>query len=67
MMTYEGVGDNIRREFVDKHVIYDGKYINTALYTAWLVDWSQPTPMDDKQRTAFLSDVFNASIWSEKT
>jgi len=66
MMTYEGVGDNIRREFFDKHIIYDGKYINTELYTAWLVDWSQPTPMDDKQRTSFLTDVFNASIWSEK-
>ena len=66
MMTYEGVGDDIRREFIDKHIIYDGKYINTVLNTAWLVDWSQPTPMDDKQRADFLSAVFNASMWSER-
>jgi len=65
-MTYEDVGDNIRREFIDKHIIYDGKYISTQLYTSWLVDWSQPTPMDANQRTSFLTDVFNGSIWSEK-
>jgi hypothetical protein len=64
-MTYEGVGDNIRREFIDKNVIYDGKYLGTQLYTAWLVDWSQPTPMDADQRTSFLSDIFNGSMWSE--
>jgi poly-gamma-glutamate synthesis protein (capsule biosynthesis protein) len=65
-MTYEGVGDNIRREFIDKHVIYNGKYISTQLNTAWLVDWAQPNPMDEKQRASFLSDVFNGSIWSDK-
>jgi poly-gamma-glutamate synthesis protein (capsule biosynthesis protein) len=66
MMTYEGVGDDIRREFLDKHIIYDGKYINTQLYTAYLVDWSQPTPMTADQRADFLTKVFNGSIWSEK-
>ena len=66
MMTYAVVGDDIRREFIDKHIIYDGKYINTELYTAWLVDWSQPNPMTDQQRSSFLTDVFNGSIWSEK-
>ena len=66
MMTYEGVGDDIRREFIDKHVIYDGKYISTQLYTAYLVDWAQPTPMTADQRADFLSKVFSGSIWSEK-
>jgi poly-gamma-glutamate synthesis protein (capsule biosynthesis protein) len=66
-MTYEGgVGDNIRREFFDKHIIYNGKYISTELYTAWLMDWSQPNPMNLQQRSSFLTEIFNASIWSEK-
>jgi poly-gamma-glutamate capsule biosynthesis protein CapA/YwtB (metallophosphatase superfamily) len=66
-MTYEGgVGDNIRREFFDKHVIYDGKYISTELYTAWLMDWSQPNPMDQQQRSSFLTEIFNASMWSDR-
>lgn len=65
-MTYEGVGDNIRREFIDRHVIYDGKYLSTQLFTAWLVDWSQPNPMDADQRASFLTDIFNGSMWSEK-
>jgi poly-gamma-glutamate synthesis protein (capsule biosynthesis protein) len=65
-MTYEGVGDDIRREFIDRHIIYNGKYINTELLTAKLVDWSQPTPMDDAARADFLTKVFNGSLWSVK-
>jgi poly-gamma-glutamate synthesis protein (capsule biosynthesis protein) len=65
MWSDEGnVGENIRRQFIDRHIIYDGKYINTQLYTAWLVDWAQPTPMDEEQRTAFLTDIFSNSMWS---
>ncbi|MHC1741275.1 MAG: CapA family protein [Anaerolineaceae bacterium] len=65
-MAYQGVpADNIRREFIDRHIIYNGKYINTQLLTAELVDWAQPTPMDNDQRSAFLTDVFNGSMWSE--
>ena len=65
-MTYQGVGDDIRREFIDRHIIYNGKYINTELLTAYLVDWAQPNPMTDQQRTSFLTDIFNGSMWSEK-
>jgi poly-gamma-glutamate synthesis protein (capsule biosynthesis protein) len=66
-MAYEGVpGDNIRREFIDRHIIYNGKYISTQLLTAQLVDWAQPNPMTEQQRVDFLTDVFNGSLWSKK-
>jgi hypothetical protein len=50
-----------RREFIDRHIIYDGQYINTELLTALLVDWSKPTPMSIADREQFLSVLFNAS------
>lgn len=51
-----------RREFIDRHVIYDGEYINTELLTAILVDWSRPTPMNDEERIQLLDEVFKASL-----
>jgi poly-gamma-glutamate synthesis protein (capsule biosynthesis protein) len=66
-MVYKGVpDDNIRREFIDRHIIYNGKYISTQLLTAQLVDWAQPNPMTQQQRVDFLTDVFNGSLWSKK-
>lgn len=51
-----------RREFIDRHIIYDGEYINTELLTAMLVDWSRPTPMNDNERVQLLDEVFKASL-----
>jgi hypothetical protein len=58
-MDYPVLGT--RREFVDRHVIYNGKYINTELLTAYLTDWSKPVPMTEEQRFQFLTDIFTAS------
>lgn len=62
-MSYDVVGEDIRREFIDRHIIYNGKYINTELMTAWLTDWAQPVPMTTEQRDSFLTDVFDGSKW----
>lgn len=62
-MTYEIIGEKIRREFIDRHVIYDGKYINTELLTAILVDWSQPNPMTEQERIDFLTDMLENGDW----
>jgi hypothetical protein len=62
-MDYPGVGTATRREFLDRHIFYDGKYINTELLTAMLEDYSQPRPMTDSERNLFLSDIFIASGW----
>jgi poly-gamma-glutamate synthesis protein (capsule biosynthesis protein) len=58
---FDQMWDPNRNEFIDRHIIYDGKYVNTELLTAVLMDWSQPTPMDHDQRVQFLDEIFTAS------
>jgi len=58
---FDQMWDPNRYEFIDRHIIYDGKYINTELLTAFLTDWSQPTPMEQEERQQFLKVIFNAS------
>jgi len=58
-MDYPVVGT--RREFIDRHIIYGGSYINTELLTALLTDYSRPRPMTEEERTQFLTDLFTAS------
>lgn len=53
----------LRQELIDRHVFYDGRYINTELLTAILEDYSQPRPMTPVERADFLSDIFTASGW----
>ncbi|HBG74679.1 MAG: hypothetical protein A2X25_11650 [Chloroflexi bacterium GWB2_49_20] len=62
-MDYPGVGTGTRREFIDRHVFYNGKYINTELLTAMLEDYSRPRPMTEQEKLLFLSDIFEASGW----
>jgi hypothetical protein len=50
-------------EFIDLHVFYDGKYINTVLFTAMLEDYSRPRPMNIQERDEFLEDIFDACTW----
>ena len=54
--------DHQRQEFIDRHIIYDGQYINTVLLTALLVDWSKPTPMTEEQRYQLLDEIFRVSL-----
>ncbi|MFN8383243.1 MAG: CapA family protein [Anaerolineales bacterium] len=67
-MTYElpdgSVIDGTRREFIDRHVFYDGKYLGMELLTAMLEDFSRPRPMNDRERTQFLSEYFAYSGWA---
>jgi len=50
--------DQTRREFLDRHVFYDGRYLGVELLTAMLEDYSRPRPMTETERAAFLSDYF---------
>ncbi|NMC52799.1 MAG: CapA family protein [Chloroflexi bacterium] len=52
------------REFLDLHIIYDGRYISTRLYTARLEDAARPRPMTAEERSDLLSTVFDAADWS---
>ena len=66
-MTYElpdgSVIDETRREFIDRHVFYNGKYLGVELLTAMLEDFSRPRPMNERERTQFLSEYFAYSGW----
>lgn len=68
-MTYElpdgSVIDETRREFIDRHVFYDGKYLGVELLTAMLEDFSRPRPMNERERAQFLSEYFAYSGWTE--
>jgi len=68
-MTYElpdgSVIDETRREFINRHVFYDGRYIGTELLTAMLEDFSRPRPMNERERVQFLSEYFAYSGWTE--
>lgn len=54
---------NTRREFLDRHVFYDGKYLGTELLTAMLEDYAKPRPMTIEERYEFLKEYFEASGW----
>ena len=54
-----------RREFLDRHVFYNGRYISTELLTAMLEDYARPRPMRPDERTVFLQKMFVVSGWAE--
>jgi poly-gamma-glutamate synthesis protein (capsule biosynthesis protein) len=53
----------IRREFLDRYVIYDGKFISAELITAMLEDYSRPRLMTGDERVKFLAEYFYYSGW----
>jgi hypothetical protein len=49
--------------FIDRHVFYDGHYINTELITLRFVDFAKPRLMTLEERAHFLDIIFKASGW----
>lgn len=69
-LFFDQMGDipyhpGIRREFIDRYTIYNGKLISVELLTAMLVDYSRPRLMTAEERASFLSEYFYHSGWSE--
>jgi len=54
----------IRREFLDRYVIYDGHFISAELITALLQDYSRPRLMTEQERAKFLQEYFFYSGWT---
>ncbi|MBN1285005.1 MAG: CapA family protein [Anaerolineae bacterium] len=54
---------DVRRLFIDTHVIYAGRHVSTRLFTGMLEDAARPRPMTEAERTNFLWQIFNASGW----
>jgi poly-gamma-glutamate synthesis protein (capsule biosynthesis protein) len=52
-----------RREFIDRHVFYDGKYLGVELLTALLEDYARPAPTTLEERIRMLTDFFDFSGW----
>ena len=52
-----------RREFIDRHVFYDGRYLGLELLTAMLEDYARPRPMTADERQSMLIDTFVAAGW----
>jgi hypothetical protein len=59
------VTDGTRRGFIDRHVFYNGHYLGVELLTTMLEDYSRPRPMTAPERTAFLTEYFNLSGWTQ--
>jgi poly-gamma-glutamate synthesis protein (capsule biosynthesis protein) len=53
----------IRREFLDRYVIYDGRLVSVELITALLEDYSRPRLMTEQERAGFLQEYFFHSSW----
>jgi poly-gamma-glutamate capsule biosynthesis protein CapA/YwtB (metallophosphatase superfamily) len=63
MGDQEWMPKGIRREFLDRYVIYDGRIISIELITAMLEDYSRPRLMTEQERAGFLQEYFYKSGW----
>ena len=52
-----------KREFIDRHILYDGRLISTEVLTYMLEDYSRPRPMTEMERLQLLETIFEASGW----
>jgi len=59
--------EGIRREFIDRYVIYDGQLVSVELLTNMLEDFSRPRMMTAEERSAFLQEYFTESGWQPIT
>jgi poly-gamma-glutamate synthesis protein (capsule biosynthesis protein) len=68
-MFFDQMGDQswmpkgIRRVFLDRYVIYDGKLISVELIPAMMEDYSSPRPMTSTEKTGFLEEYYYYSGW----
>ncbi|MGE5224082.1 MAG: CapA family protein [Omnitrophica WOR_2 bacterium] len=54
-----------RQAFIDRHVIYEGRYISTELLTIMFVDLAHARPMTPEERQDLLTTIFKASGWQK--
>jgi len=58
-------GTAFQNAFIDRHVFYDGRYINTELLTITFTDNAHSRPATPEERQEILNRVFQASDWSQ--
>ncbi len=59
-----GAGSPKQREFLDRHVFYNGRYLGVELLTTLLEDFARPRPMTPEERAALLDFYFSESDWT---
>ena len=62
-MGDRGVDSPKRREFLDRHVFYDGRYLGVELLSYVLEDYCRPRAMTLDERIRLLTDYFGYSGW----
>lgn len=56
-------GPDFSQSFIDRHIIYNGRYISTELLTMQFVDLARPRPMTVQERADLLKIIFAESGW----
>jgi poly-gamma-glutamate synthesis protein (capsule biosynthesis protein) len=64
-LFFDQMNEYNRREFIDRHYFYEGKYIGTELLTAMLEDYSRPRPMKAAEHYQFMEEIFKACVWED--
>lgn len=62
-LFFDQMWPNHRREFLDRHIFYDGHYLGVELLTAMLEDYARPRPMTNEERVKMLTTYFEVSGW----
>ncbi len=63
MGNLDWMPEGIRREFLDRYVIYDGRLVSVELITTLLEDFARPRLMNAEERSTFLQEYFSHSGW----
>lgn len=58
-----GISSGTRQGFIDRHLFYDGRYLNTELLPILFIDFARARPMTGPERQQLLRLVFRASGW----
>ena len=53
-----GMSTDTDKAFIDRHVFYDNRYINTEILTVKFTDYSTPRWMNESERIAMLNRLF---------
>lgn len=64
-LFFDQMDSLMRKEMVDLHYFYDGRYISTQFLTAILEDSAKPRPMTVTERENLLYSIFGASVWEK--
>jgi len=57
------ISEETTQALIARHVFYDGRYLSTELFTTYFVDYAKPRYMTEEEREAFLTNIFDESIW----